>query len=154
MGDDLRLVSYDRGFAVAAALLVLVVALGLWARESMTKTRVNRVVYASVVFVPVGQLIMFAGMYTADIPPRTALLAMMMLWFTVAAMFVIGVDRRLWPCAVGYMLGFLAAARWPGHQLYFMAAANLVFCLTAVWTWRPPRGAIFRRAPEERAGRE
>jgi len=137
-------VAWDGGF------LVVVLLLGVWARESMTKTLINQRVFASILFLFVAQVALHTGFWMIGAPLVISQLGMMILWVAVAGMFAIAIDRRMWLAAAGYLAAFLLAARFPDRRWYAMAAANGVMTLNGVWVWKPKE---LRYSAEERARR-
>jgi len=140
--------THARAMVASASLLTLVGLVGLWARESMMKTLVNRRVFLTTMWTFVAQVALAGGAWHLGLPIPQVRVLMLFLWFAVAGMTTIAIDRRLAPAAVGYGAGFGLAVGWPEHTLYFMAAGNGLLTVTAVWYWRPGRR---RWAPEERA---
>jgi len=140
--------SHGGWIAASALFLVGVLGFGLWARESMTRTAFNRRVFLITVFVFVAQMLLNAGAYELGIPAVTTSVVLIFVWCVITAVVAIGLDHRLWPASVGYALAFLAAARWPEHRYWFMAASNFVLTITAVASWKP---AQFLPTEEERA---
>ncbi len=107
----------------------------------MTSTVLNRRVLASVLFALVAQILLEAGAWHLGVPPIATHVLRIFLWFTVAAMMTIAVERRLWPAAVSYITGFLIASVWPQTVFYVMSATNAVLMLNSVHVWRPRPGA-------------
>ncbi|MGM0558767.1 MAG: hypothetical protein ACQEVA_20440, partial [Myxococcota bacterium] len=46
-------------------------------------------------------------------------------------------DRRIVAASLVFVGSLFAGIFWPVYQLYFMAAAGLIFCLSLAWIWRP-----------------
>jgi len=130
-----------------AGFLVFVLGLGYWARDSLSKTVVNRRAFASAVFLFVAQAAMVIGAWDLGLSVVQTEVLVMYLWIAISGMVAIGVDRRLAPSTLGYVLAALAASRWPEYRFYAMSAANLVFTINAVWHWKPES---FRWSREER----
>ncbi len=69
-------------------------------------------------------------------------------------MLVVAVDRRIWVIAVGFLVAFLIAVRYPSWVLYCMAGANIVMCIKMAFMWRNFRHLYVeedRRRRQERA---
>jgi len=130
-----------------AGFLVFVLGLGYWARDSLSKTVVNRRAFASAVFLFVAQAAMVIGAWDLGLSVVQTEVLVMYLWIAISGMVAIGVDRRLAPSTLGYVLAALAASRWSEYRFYAMSAANLVFTINAVWHWKPES---FRWSREER----
>ena len=132
----------------SCGFLVIVLGLGYWARESMTKTVVNRRVFAAAVFLFVCQAAMAIGTWRLGVTVMQTEVLMMYLWIAISGMIAIGIDRRLAPSTLGYVAAASFASVYPELRFFAMSAANLVFTVNAVWYWRPES---FRWTAEERA---
>jgi eukaryotic-like serine/threonine-protein kinase len=136
--EPTALTASNAGWTIwSGVLLLAVVAFGVWARQSMTRTAFNRRVFMTTIFVFVMQGALFLGAWRLDIDPQRASILMMLGWASIAGMAAIAIDARLWPCAVGYALGFGVAATWPETRFWMMAASNAVLTVNAVISWRP-----------------
>jgi len=122
---------------LSAGFLVAVLALGFWARDSMTKTLINRRVFATVVFLFIAQIALMLGAGVAEVDPVDLQVLLLFFWFCIAGMAALAIDLRLVPCAVGYLIGFGVAAARPEYTLYAMSASNLLLTINAVTIWRP-----------------
>ena len=132
----------------ALGLLVLLCALGVWARESMRKTIINRRVFATGVWLFATQAGLMLAAPRMGLTPLQAETLMTFVWMLIAGMTAIGVDRRMIPSAIGYAVGFGLGVVFPDARYYFMVASNFVFLVTAAWNWKP---ATLRPTPEELA---
>ncbi len=140
----------NAGWTIWSGVLMLaVVAFGVWARQSMTRTAFNRRVFMTTLFVFVMQGVLYLGAWRLDIDPVRASILMMLGWTAIAGMAAIAIDPRLWPCAVGYALAFGVAATWPETRFWMMAASNAVLTVNAVISWRPDE--LFPSAEERTA---
>jgi serine/threonine-protein kinase len=131
----------------SVGFLVVVTLLGLWARESMSKTVVNRRTWATAMFLFVGQAAMVLGTWRLGLTVVQTEVLMMYLWIAISGMVAIGIDRRLAPSTVGYVAAASFASYWPECRFYAMAVANALFTINAVYYWRPE---TFRWTEEER----
>ncbi|HUH02573.1 MAG TPA: serine/threonine-protein kinase [Kofleriaceae bacterium] len=134
----------------SCGFLLIVIALGFWARDSLSKTVINRRIAAAMVFLFVAQVILQVGMTLLEVPIAQSQVMMLFLWLVMDAMLAIGVDRRLAPSVVGFLIAFLVAARFPEHRFFAMSAANFGFTVNAVWLWRP-RSLLRYTEAEQRA---
>jgi hypothetical protein len=141
--------THERWVLWSLGFIAVVLALSFWARDSLSKTVINRRVVIGTLFLFVCQIVLAVVAQRLDVPVLQTELLIMFLWFVIAGMAAIGIDHRLTPCALGYLIALLVAVWHPEHRLYAMAAANLGFTINAVWHWRPER--FFRLTPEERA---
>jgi serine/threonine-protein kinase len=123
--------------AYSFGFLVPILGLGWWARESLMKTAINRRAFATMVFMFSAQGVMAIGARHVGMTLLHIELMMVGLWTVTAGIAAIAIDRRLALAAIGYAAAFVLVTRFPEHRLYAMSAANLVFVVNAVWTWRP-----------------
>jgi serine/threonine-protein kinase len=135
----------------SVGFLVVVLGLGYWARDSLSKTVINRRISATAGFLFVAQIVLQLGMAIMDLPIDLSQVMMLFLWLVIAVMMAIGVDRRLAPSAVGFLAAFLFAARYPEHRFFAMSACNFVFTVNAVVLWRPDN--LLRYTEAERQAR-
>ncbi len=142
--------SYPNMVRYGGVLLLLLFGIGVWARDSLSKTMVNRRVYATIVLAVLVHVLHNIGAHMLGADPVTSHVMSILFWFCFAAMASVTIDRRLVPCAAGYLLAFLIAARWPELRLWAMSAANLGFTVNAVVIWRPES---WRYTDQERAQR-
>ena len=123
--------------ACDAVVVVVMTALFLWARESLTKTEFNRRICAAASFVVFGQLVLITGLYVAGFSIDEASLMHLFLWFSATAFLAIAVDKRVWMVPVAYLIGFLAASF--DSQLFVPAAVltNGFCALSMFFVWKP-----------------
>jgi serine/threonine protein kinase len=131
----------------SVGILGFIGALAVWARDSMFKTSINRRLMATAFFVFIAQIALWIGAWYLDVPKNKVQVFMILLWFTINGMIAITIDRRLAPSTLGYLIAFIAAARYPGQAMFTMAAANFFFTANAAWVWKP---AQLRWTPEEK----
>ena len=118
-----------------AGLVVVVVALGVWARDSMTKTAVNRQILGLFILAPSIQLVLSLAAWLAGMPVEWALMAIVGTWLTLAAAAAATIHATVWSSAAAYAVVLLVMARWPSLRFYAMAAANFSLGLCAAWMW-------------------
>ena len=122
--------------AFDSIVLVIVVGLGIWARESMMRTRLNRTLGVAVFAAMLGQLLLHvselvAGGADAMITSRTAFV----LWAGLAAVCAAAVDKRLWVPAVSFAIGYVVLAFWPRGVFWVLALCNEILLWTMVFLW-------------------
>jgi serine/threonine-protein kinase len=116
---------------------ILALALGVWARDSMTRTLHNRRVLGTLGLLIVAQAALAGGAMLLGVTPAVGRVLQLCLWFCIAGMFAIHIELKLLPAAIAYLVAFIAAAADPGRMLDMMAAANLVFTANVAWVWFP-----------------
>jgi serine/threonine-protein kinase len=118
-------------------LMAFFAVLGYWARDSMRKTLINRRLFATGLHLFTVQITLWLGAWYLDVPVPIAQVLMIFSWFAISGMVTIGIDRRMAPTTVAFLIAFLVAARYPTRALFVMSAANLSFTVNAIWAWRP-----------------
>ena len=143
VGHSSLFASYDAMMVWPFALMLVVGLAVLWARDSLTRTAINRRLAAAMFLVLVAQAIMLVGLRWLGVSEIAASALHPFLWFCVTSMLVITVNRRLLPTAVVQMAAFLVAARWPQLRFYALSAGNGALAVNAATIWRPrsPRPA-------------
>ena len=117
--------------------LAIIGALGIWARDSMTKTTINRQLGAGAVVACLAYIAIGLGGVVAPWPQAISVTVVLVVWSAICAMLSHGVERRLAPSAVGYLAAFFAAAAWPEHRFDIQSASHLVLTVNVVAIWRP-----------------
>jgi serine/threonine-protein kinase len=130
----------------SVGLLGVMIGFGVWARESLRKTLLNRRVFAAGLFLFISQGILMLGAPAMGLTILQSKQLMLFLWFALAGMLAIGIDRRMYPIAIGYAVAFGVAVARPAWMMFAMSASNFVFLVTSAWHWRP---ATFRPTSEE-----
>jgi eukaryotic-like serine/threonine-protein kinase len=128
-------ITHDSALIATLILFGAAIILGLWGRESLTKTLINRRLIAGVTMVFVAQLALQLGARLAGIAPETTLTLHFFSWFVVTSMLAVGVDARLSPTAAGYLISFFVVARWPWLRFIMMSVSNGVLLINTVIAW-------------------
>ncbi len=135
----------------SVGLLAVLAALGFWARESLSKTLVNRRLFMAGVQLFLSQIALWVGAWYLELPVPSTQVLMILLWFTTNGMVAISIDRRIAPTSVAFLLAFVLAAQHPGDAMFIISGCNLIFTINAVWVWRPD---TLRWTEEERRARD
>lgn len=124
--------------------LTILAGLRIWARDSLTRTRVNRVVVASLALSLVAQLMLMLGGSLMGVSYYDSTLWLPLLWSVIVAMIALTFEPRATIIAISYGLGFFAAAMWPQWRFLVVGVCNVVFVVVLVIAWWPQRlrGAI------------
>ncbi len=107
---EIRTDRYWPGIVAPGSDLILLVGLGIYARRSMMRTAINRRVMATVAVALVGQIVMSMGGWSLGMTVHDVQLMTIFMWSAVMAMAAIGIDRRLFPAALGCLFTFGGAA--------------------------------------------
>lgn len=128
------------GYVVVPALsLVLLVGLAVWARESLTKTRANRLVVASLGLSLLAQLALMGGGTLMGLSYYESTAVLPLLWAVLVGMVALTFEPRAWPIAVSYLLGFFAAVLLPEWRFGIIGVCNFVFMAVLLIAWWPQR---------------
>ncbi|MCC6217826.1 MAG: serine/threonine protein kinase [Polyangiaceae bacterium] len=137
----------------SAVLLALCVAVWVWARETLTRTLLNRRVSYTLAVQFVAQAVLTVGAMAAGIDARLALLLWVFTWSLTTALLAVWVEGWFAVSAVVSAGCFLGGAWWPEALRPLMALANLVFTGVVVGVWFPRQDleALRARRAELRA---
>lgn len=145
MGDP-QTENYAPYVLPASISLVFLGGLALWARESLSQTRINRVAVSSCALALAAHPIALLGGHWMGLDGLVVLINMNLLWSTLIGILALTFDRRLFIISAAYLATFLISAAMPEHLFLCLTASNLVFVLVTVVIWRP---ATFWRQPRD-----
>ncbi len=130
-------VSHEASILIGLGFVAVAAGMGLWARESMMRSRINRTTFAIVIFTLMAQVVLRGATMLMGMDPKQGLVLHFFLWFSIAGAFCIFLDRRFIPAAVGYLFCFFASSLW--HELTFplISLGNFVLTVNALWLWAP-----------------
>lgn len=118
-------------------LLPIVLGFGLWARESLSKTLINRRLFLVIVTVLVQQAVMSGALHLAGVKGPVGVAMNFALWSTASGLAAITIEPWMWPSSVGYALALFAAIARPDLILVIMGLSHLVLTTNMVLLWRP-----------------
>lgn len=124
---------------VPIASLGILVGLAIWARESLTRTRVNRTVVAALALALIAHLLLMIGAPLMGLSYYDATALLPLLWAVLVAMGSLTFEPRATPIAVAYAIGFFAAAGLYEWRFLVMGVCNLVFVIVLLIAWWPQR---------------
>ncbi len=110
----------------------------IWARESMTASRLNRFILATLTVVFTAELFFAMAAWRLGIPAAQTLSLTFLFWALAAAMIGIGADVRIAPTAFAYVAGFFLSLQLPAYRYYITSACNAFTTLYTVLVWAPP----------------
>jgi serine/threonine-protein kinase len=116
-------------------LLVGFSAVAWWARDSMSKTRINRSFLAAAFLALVADVLFCVGAWLLAVPASIGAVLSMSLWAVLAGAMALTIEPRLAIAAVGFFVTFLIACARPGWRVALMAAGNLLLTLVMAWSW-------------------
>ena len=129
--------THARYMVATTAQIAVLLALGRWARDTLTRTAFNRRISGTVLFAFLAQLTLVAGAWLMGLPLEATTVMFFFLWFALTSHVAIVLDRRMAPAAVGFLAAFVVAARWPGLRWCAMSACNLVLTVNLVAVGSP-----------------
>jgi serine/threonine-protein kinase len=157
MGDRHPLAGTHFGNILAnLALCLFGGALFLWARDSMTRTAINRGIVGVVTAAFIAQILVSLGSWVAGIHPHLVLVIYFAVWTGVAGAAVATIERLLWPTMVVFGACFLAGSYQPEWRHLLAAIGNAVLAVNATFLWSRPEDIvepIQRRIDARRAQR-
>ncbi len=123
--------------AIAGTLALMGVGLGLaiWARESLSKTALNRQLTMTVRITLIAQLALLTGSYLAGIAFDHAHTILVLTWGIGVALTANTVEKRLYPTAIAYLVGFLLLATHPDWRYPVTAGCNLLLMINVLVLW-------------------
>lgn len=131
--------SYTQLFVGNAVLFGFGLAVGVWARESLSKTSINRRVIFSVLFLFAAQVLLALAMMLLGLDTRAFELILPVIWFTFAGLFAIHLEPRFAILAVGYGVCVVVSALMPEWRYWLMSASNALLVIVVALFWRPER---------------
>ncbi len=133
------------------ALVALLLALGYWARESFSKTRLNRSLGSIALGVTGTQLLLLYGAYVSGMDLIQTEVLLLFLWAAGAVLTVATTAVQLWPAMLGFSIAFIVASWRPSLRYWMMGASHMVLLLNLTWFNRAI--SLFREVQRERQGR-
>lgn len=127
--------TYTTSLSVRALYLAVAAAFAVWARDSMTRTRINRQILATLFFGLFGMIVIDAVNLATGLPITVSLVHHMVFIAGILTMAAIAIDRRMWPAALLYTVAFAVAGPFPALLNWAQSAANLALLVNCVWIW-------------------
>jgi serine/threonine-protein kinase len=131
--------SYGHGAAALAlpplVLLTVLVIVAWWKRDLVRSTAINRQLTGATAITMIAEAALHSGGAIAGLsPPQTQCIALVLFGVMSAAMGLMAAAPLVIP-AVGYLLAFFIAARFPELRAYAQSAANLLLTIVAFIAW-------------------
>jgi eukaryotic-like serine/threonine-protein kinase len=126
-----------------SAYLGVAAVVGFLAREALRASVVNRRLYTMLMLLLVANVPLELGLWGAGIAASESLLVHVFVCFFVAATVSVTIEKRLFPSAIGYLIGFVTLSLAPEYVFYVITAPHALLTLNAVIIWwpRPPSQA-------------
>jgi hypothetical protein len=133
----------DEAFAVYLSVplvsLLLLGGLRIWARDSLTRTRINRTVVSTIAIVLVGQAALMIAGRVMGLGAFESMVPGLLLIACIIAVAALVVDLRALWVALGYAVAFVLSVPRPELYTFALAGANFVFVVVLGFSWRPER---------------
>lgn len=121
----------------SVGLIVIGALLWVWARDSLSKTRLNRGLVGSVAAHFGAQLMLSVGAYWTGMPPAQGLLLLILLWALTLSLLAIWAERWFALCALLASASFFMGVAKPSWIYALMAIDNAVLTFVVVRRWLP-----------------
>jgi tRNA A-37 threonylcarbamoyl transferase component Bud32 len=125
-----------RAILIPGALFVFVGGFAIWARESMTRTKINRGIGATALTAMAANVIGAAVSSTIGKDPWEHIHEQHLLFAAVGALAAVTIERWFALSAIGYLVGYLLIpVVGETKGLYVLGACNSTMLLVAVLRW-------------------
>ncbi|HEX3344618.1 MAG TPA: bifunctional serine/threonine protein kinase/MFS transporter [Polyangiaceae bacterium] len=144
---------FDTTILPAVVFIVLGCVAFVWARETLTKTALNRRLSQTFALYFAGQCILSAGGWLAGFSPIHIHMVLMFAWGLMYTLLAVWTERWFALPAATCALTFLVVCGFPGLTYALMALDNLVLTVVVVKVWFPRQDVarIHERRRELRA---
>jgi hypothetical protein len=132
-----RLSYFDASVLPAVVFFVLGVGAFLWARDTMTRTSLNRRLGQTFALYMAVQAILGTGGWLAGVSATHLHLFFLVLWSLTYGMLAVWAERWLALPAAGCAASFLVASAYPWLTYPLMSFCNLLFTVVLVKVWFP-----------------
>jgi len=130
------------------AFLLVGIGFAWWARDSMTQTKLNRQLMATVMFTLMSQMVMNLVCGVRQIDVETTMTLNFFLWFAITGMISLLVERRFWVSTLGYLVALFLVTFMPEYRYWVMSASHLVLTANVLMMWGPTALELFRRGED------
>jgi serine/threonine-protein kinase len=129
---------------IAAVDLVVVLGLLYWARESMTKSSINRGLAGTLVLVLVAQVVLGILSIQVGLTPSQLHVVTLFLWTVAVAFVSVFVDPRFWVTTYVFAAGLAVVAAIPDTLTLVATVTNFALFLGILRIWWMPLEALRR----------
>jgi hypothetical protein len=130
-------ITYTRLIGYSSVVLVLLVAFGLWARDSMSRTRLNRAVLGVAALTPAVQILLSVGNRALGLSPELTMTQFQLMWTILAVSIGLAVERWLIVSGAVFAVCWLISAHAPHLSRPLMSVGNLALTVVLLIAWRP-----------------
>jgi eukaryotic-like serine/threonine-protein kinase len=125
-------------YLTSTGIFGLCALVGLWGRESLSKTVVNRRMLACVFLMFAGQLTLQLGGHLLHMDYPTLWVMHLFSWFMSLCAFSVLVDTRFWPSILAFLAGFVFSSIRPSQIFNVMTFVNLALLVNLAVAWSRP----------------
>lgn len=129
--------TYGEMLLFLAVMLALLGGFGLWARDSLSKTLINRRASRTLLFVLFAQLVIDLAGASAGVPVPVTMALFPVLWSAALGTMSLWFEPRLWPSAIAGLCLAAFAMHYPTHVSGGIAVFDLAFVVNVAWAWLP-----------------
>jgi len=126
---------YTHSLQARGLFLLVAAALTIWARDSMTRTAINRRLLATLFLALLGMVLIDTVNLVAGVSARFSQVQHLAFISGVLSMVSVAIDRRMWPAAMLYAVAFVVSGMQPAVVYWAQAGANLAVTVNTVWIW-------------------
>lgn len=130
-------VHYQRAIGSSAALLALAFALAFWARDSLSRTAINRRLIRAIGVGLGAQLGMYTAASALSIDYELSRPFAFSVHVITALMITNTIEPLLWPSAIAFTLGFVTSVSFPNFTYLIESATNLFLMVNVFVIWGP-----------------
>ncbi len=139
------------GFVVTTALMA---AIGLWARDSLSRSVLNRALIRIAIATPVMQILMIVGGAGIGLDSVQLVVFFPLVSAVIAATFAVTLEPMVGVAAGGYAVAFLLASWQPPLRWLVLSGANCLLVGVLLWRWGPSALRSWIHLRREQGGME
>ncbi len=136
LGEPFRF-SHRNIAASSAIFLVIGLAFQLWARESLTRTALNRKLSRTFAMQFAAQIVMALGCELAGVSDGVTNQMIVFSWMITEGLLAIHVERAFAVPAAACAVAFVTMGRFPETRMWLTSGVNFVLMVTLVRVWLP-----------------
>ncbi len=136
-----------------SGLLCFVLGLGVWARDSLGRSLLNRAVIRTTAAAPLVEIVLLLGADRLGLGPETVVIFVNLVGGALCIALAATVEPWMLVPGVAYLGAFLTAATVPALRWEILSASNVVLACVALARWGPEglRSWVELRAARRRA---
>ena len=140
-----HLLSHESLLGLLCGLTVLTGGMFFWARESMSKTAVNRRSAAATMMALLASLALQLGFWSLAIPVQSTLIFLLLLWALAFSIMGLSLESTAWVVVASYTCAFALSVWRPQWVLYWHTLGHAGLVVGARLTWLEYRHLYLER---------